>query len=215
MELITINTNKVKLFQQLFDEVSETPNNKDWELRISLLREELQELKEAFDNKDYIEIADAYGDLLFLTIGGMFKHGIPVIEIVEGHYATKPLNIEEHSRVVDNISQWLLFLENKLQVESNKIGETYVKLFEVICDFALYHGIPRFGEIFEEICDSNLSKSDDTEQDALLTKQKYDGLGIETYYQEKFGKFITYRKEDGKILKSYKYTPVSLEKYFN
>ena len=215
MELITINTNKVKLFQQLFDEVSETPNNKDWELRIALLREELQELKEAFNNKDYIEIADAYGDLLFLTIGGMFKHGLPVNDIFEADYTAKALNIEDHLKVVENINEWLDFLELQLKTNSNNIQNTYVNLFEIICNFALYHGIPKFGEIFEEICDSNLSKSDDTEQDALLTKQKYDGLGIETYYQEKFGKFITYRKEDGKILKSYKYTPVSLEKYFN
>ena len=60
--LLKINTEKVKLFQQLFDEVGTELNNKDWQLRISLLREELQELKEAFDNKDYVEIADAYGD---------------------------------------------------------------------------------------------------------------------------------------------------------
>ena len=46
------------------------------QLRISLIQEELDELKEAMHNKDLIEVADALTDLLYVTYGTGHAFGI-------------------------------------------------------------------------------------------------------------------------------------------
>ena len=46
------------------------------QLRISLIQEELDELKEAMNNKDLIEVADALTDLLYVTYGAGHAFGI-------------------------------------------------------------------------------------------------------------------------------------------
>ena len=67
------NFQKVKTFMQTFgQEVKEKPSlstDKINSLRCSLIKEELEELKEAIDNKDLLEVADALTDLLYVTYG--------------------------------------------------------------------------------------------------------------------------------------------------
>ena len=50
------------------------------QLRISLIQEELDELKEAMDNKDLLEVADALTDLLYVTYGAGHAFGIDLNE---------------------------------------------------------------------------------------------------------------------------------------
>jgi predicted HAD superfamily Cof-like phosphohydrolase len=45
-------------------------------LRIDLIKEELQELTEAMDNKDLLEVADALTDILYVTYGAGHAFGI-------------------------------------------------------------------------------------------------------------------------------------------
>ena len=45
-------------------------------LRLSLIKEELDELKEAIDKKDLLEIADALTDILYVTYGAGHAFGI-------------------------------------------------------------------------------------------------------------------------------------------
>ena len=51
---------------------SEKINN----LRFELIKEELNELKEALDNKDLLEVADALTDILYVTYGAGHAFGI-------------------------------------------------------------------------------------------------------------------------------------------
>lgn len=46
------------------------------ELRYELIREELQELREAMDKSDILEIADALTDLLYVVYGAGHSYGI-------------------------------------------------------------------------------------------------------------------------------------------
>ncbi len=46
------------------------------QLRISLIQEELDELKEAMTNNDLLEVADALTDLLYVTYGAGHAFGI-------------------------------------------------------------------------------------------------------------------------------------------
>ena len=74
------NFNKVGEFMKTFgQEIKNKPSlsdNKINKLRISLIQEELDELKEAMNNKDLLEVADALTDLLYVTYGAGHAFGI-------------------------------------------------------------------------------------------------------------------------------------------
>ena len=74
------NFNKVKTFMNTYgQEVKDSPkfpDDKIVQLRIDLIQEELNELKEAVKNNDIVEVADALSDLLYVTYGGGHSFGI-------------------------------------------------------------------------------------------------------------------------------------------
>ena len=74
------NFNKVGVFMKTFgQEVKNKPSfstDKIIQLRISLIQEELDELKEAMTNNDLLEVADALTDLLYVTYGAGHAFGI-------------------------------------------------------------------------------------------------------------------------------------------
>ena len=74
------NFNKVKTFMNTYgQEVKNTPefpDSKIVQLRIDLIQEELNELKEAINNNDIIEVADALTDILYVTYGAGHVFGI-------------------------------------------------------------------------------------------------------------------------------------------
>jgi predicted HAD superfamily Cof-like phosphohydrolase len=74
------NFNKVGIFMKTFgQEVKNKPsfsNDKINKLRIDLIKEELEELTEAMNNKDLLEVADALTDILYVTYGAGHAFGI-------------------------------------------------------------------------------------------------------------------------------------------
>jgi predicted HAD superfamily Cof-like phosphohydrolase len=74
------NFNKVGIFMKTFgQEVKSKPSfstEKINKLRLDLIKEELDELKEAMDNKDLLEVADALTDILYVTYGAGHAFGI-------------------------------------------------------------------------------------------------------------------------------------------
>ena len=74
------NFNKVKTFMNTYgQEVKNTPkfpDSKIVQLRIDLIQEELNELKEAINNNDIIEVADALTDILYVTYGAGHSFGV-------------------------------------------------------------------------------------------------------------------------------------------
>ena len=66
----------MKTFGQEVKEKAEFPTDKITSLRYDLIREELDELKEAMDNKDIKEVADALTDILYVTYGAGHAFGI-------------------------------------------------------------------------------------------------------------------------------------------
>jgi predicted HAD superfamily Cof-like phosphohydrolase len=74
------NFNKVKTFmntygQEVKDKAS-FPENKIVQLRIDLIEEELNELKDAVKNNDIVEVADALTDILYVTYGAGHSFGV-------------------------------------------------------------------------------------------------------------------------------------------
>ena len=74
------NFSKVGIFMKTFgQEVKNKPSfstDKINKLRIDLIREELEELKEAMKNQDLLEVADALTDILYVTYGAGHAFGI-------------------------------------------------------------------------------------------------------------------------------------------
>ena len=74
------NFTEVKTFMKTFGQIVETkpqfPDEKTMQLRYDLIKEELDELKEAMKTKNLKEIADALTDILCVTYGAGCAYGI-------------------------------------------------------------------------------------------------------------------------------------------
>ena len=74
------NFESVKKFMETFgQEIKEKasfPNDKIISLRYELIKEELEEFKDAVDKKDIKEVADALTDILYVTYGAGHAFGI-------------------------------------------------------------------------------------------------------------------------------------------
>ena len=74
------NFDKVGTFMKTFgQEVKTSPSfstDKIKNLRYSLIKEELDELKDAMDKNDIVEVADALTDILYVTYGAGHAFGI-------------------------------------------------------------------------------------------------------------------------------------------
>ena len=74
------NFNKVGVFMKTFgQEIKNKPSfstKRINQLRISLIQEELDELKDAMAKKNLLEVADALTDLLYVTYGAGHAFGI-------------------------------------------------------------------------------------------------------------------------------------------
>jgi len=74
------NFDKVRIFMESFgQEVKSKPKFPDKEtinMRVDLISEELEELKDACFNRDMVEVADALTDLLYVVYGAGHSFGI-------------------------------------------------------------------------------------------------------------------------------------------
>jgi predicted HAD superfamily Cof-like phosphohydrolase len=128
------------------------PSKERCDLRISLISEELEEMKEAIEKGDVFEVADGLADLMVVLCGSILEFGM---------------------------------------------GDKFEKLFE-------------------EVHRSNMSKACNSQQEAIETLLHYKKKdGTEGYYKEVDGKWLVYRKEDNKVLKSVNYSPANLVDIIN
>ena len=74
------NFNKVKAFMNTYGqdvkEKASFPEDSIVQLRVDLIEEELNELKEAIKNNDLVEVADALTDILYVTYGAGHSFGV-------------------------------------------------------------------------------------------------------------------------------------------
>ena len=100
------NFNKVGEFMKTFgQEVKNEPSfstNKINELRVSLIQEELDELKEATQNKDLLEVADALTDLLYVTYGAGHAFGINLDKCFDEVQNSNMSKLDENGKPIYN-----------------------------------------------------------------------------------------------------------------
>jgi len=100
------NFQKVKTFMQTFDqEVKSKPSfstEKINDLRYNLIKEELEELKQALDNKDLLEVADALTDILYVTYGAGHAFGLDLDKCFEEVQNSNMSKLGEDRRPIYN-----------------------------------------------------------------------------------------------------------------
>jgi len=102
------NFNKVKTFMETFgQEVKTKPSfstDKINSLRYGLIKEELEELKEAMENKDLLEVADALTDILYVTYGAGHAFGINLDKCFEEVQSSNMSKLSENGKPIYNES---------------------------------------------------------------------------------------------------------------
>ncbi len=100
------NFNKVKTFMETFgQEVKNKPSfssEKINDLRYELIREELDEFKEALKNKDILEVADALTDILYVTYGAGHAFGIDLDKCFEEVQQSNMSKLDEKGKPIYN-----------------------------------------------------------------------------------------------------------------
>ena len=100
------NFSSVKKFMETFGQEvknkAEFPCKKIQDLRISLIEEELSELKEAIENKDIKEVADALTDILYVTYGAGHAFGINLDKCFDEVQRSNMSKLDENGKPIFN-----------------------------------------------------------------------------------------------------------------
>jgi predicted HAD superfamily Cof-like phosphohydrolase len=102
------NFSKVGTFMKTFgQEVKIKPSfstEKINKLRIDLINEELEELKEAMNKRDLLEVADALTDILYVTYGAGHAFGIDLDKCFEEVQNSNMSKLDENGSPIFNDS---------------------------------------------------------------------------------------------------------------
>ena len=102
------NFKKVKTFMETFGQ--EVKNKASFstekinKLRYDLIKEELDELKMALENKDLLEVADALTDILYVTYGAGHAFGINLDKCFEEVQSSNMSKLDEEGKPIYNDS---------------------------------------------------------------------------------------------------------------
>jgi len=86
---------------------SDAPTNIDrsaFARRVRLISEELSEYCKAVSADDIVEIADALGDLLYVTFGACIEHGLPMQSIFKEIHKSNMTKVGGHK---DDSGKWV------------------------------------------------------------------------------------------------------------
>ena len=100
------NFQKVKKFMETFgQEVKSRPSfssEKINELRFNLIKEELDEFKQALENNDLLEVADALTDILYVTYGAGHAFGINLDECFDEVQKSNMSKLDNNGKPIYN-----------------------------------------------------------------------------------------------------------------
>ena len=100
------NFEKVGIFMKTFGQdvkqSSSFSTDKINKLRVSLIKEELDELIEAMNKKDLVEVADALTDILYVTYGAGHAFGINLDDCFEEVQSSNMSKLDNDGRPIYN-----------------------------------------------------------------------------------------------------------------
>lgn len=136
------------------------------------------------------------------------------------HCANQPTPVTPSIPSEDRVNLRLkLIIEEFKELQKGIEDKNLVEIMDAFCDleYVLLGAVVEFGMFntfqknFNLVHESNMTKFDDSESDALITKELYNKENVETYCKQIGKKWVTFRKEDDKVLKSHKYKPVKIQ----
>lgn len=165
----------------------------DIALSKSLIEEELEEYTQSVLEEDRIEQLDAIGDLFFVVVQLECMYRKPVYKSIVFNSSNIYPGMELLSSHEDN------YFSGALELLYNLSKQLNVDLHDLV----------------KEIYNSNMSKLCKDEQTAQETVEEYKKKGVETYYKvcpTDSSKYIVYRREDNKVLKSVDFVEPNIQK---
>ena len=112
-----------------------------------------------------------------------------------------------------------LIAEELKELQEAIENQDIVEVADALCDiqYVLSGAILEFGlgekfkALFDEVQRSNMSKACNTVEEAEKTVAHYQTQGVKCHYEEKENKYLVFRTEDRKTLKSVNYSPADLK----
>jgi predicted HAD superfamily Cof-like phosphohydrolase len=102
------NFKKVKIFMETFGQEVKNQasfsSDKINKLRYDLIKEELDELKAALDNKDLLEVVDALTDILYVTYGAGHAFGIDLDKCFDEVQNSNMSKLDDNGKPIYNES---------------------------------------------------------------------------------------------------------------
>ena len=92
----------MKTFGQEIKTSTDLSTDKINSLRVSLINEELEELKKAISERDILEIADALTDLLYVTYGAGHAFGIDLDKCFDEVQNSNMSKLDENGKPIYN-----------------------------------------------------------------------------------------------------------------
>jgi predicted HAD superfamily Cof-like phosphohydrolase len=118
------NFEKVRKFMETFGqeikEKAQFPNEKITSLRHDLIKEELDELKEAMNNNDIKEVADALTDILYVTYGAGHAFGINLDKCFEEVQNSNMSKLGSDGKPIYNVKGKVMKGPNYFKPDLNK-----------------------------------------------------------------------------------------------
>ena len=118
------NFEKVGFFMKTFGQdvkhTSSFSSEKINALRISLIKEELDELIEAMNKKDLVEVADALTDILYVTYGAGHAFGINLDDCFEEVQSSNMSKLDNNGKPIYNDKGKVMKGPNYFKPDLNK-----------------------------------------------------------------------------------------------
>ena len=118
------NFERVKKFMETFGQEvkqkAEFPNDKITTLRYDLIKEELEELRDALERKDIKEVADALTDILYVTYGAGHAFGINLDKCFEEVQSSNMSKLGDDGRPIYNDKGKVMKGPNYFKPDLNK-----------------------------------------------------------------------------------------------
>lgn len=93
------------------------PEEKEWKFVYDFILEELNEYKEACENKDIVSVADALGDIMYVLCNGIMLHGIKD-KITQVYQEIQSSNMSKVCKTEKEAIETALYRSKELGVET-------------------------------------------------------------------------------------------------
>jgi predicted HAD superfamily Cof-like phosphohydrolase len=194
-------------------------------LRVSLITEEIQELRDAYEVNDIIEIRDALADILYVIYGMADVFGVDM-DLFADEYDDSHIHNHMLKASIGTYLDDINIYENKmvLNVESKDFKLIFDNLYKIILEVqGLYKfiGINSVSD-FAIVHDSNMSKLCSNELEAAATVADYEAkfkVGTSPYdtpyyyHIPEINKWCVKNFSTGKVLKNINYIKVKFDDY--